>query len=139
MRVYVDGVFDLLHVGHVAMFHKARAIADDVTLIVGVVRDEDAASYKRPPVIRYEDRVAMVRECRAVDEVVEAQLVLSSAFLERHQVQAVIHGDDDAQSAFYAVPLEMGIMRYLPYTPRTSTTAIIARAQQLEAATLRVE
>ena len=128
MRVYVDGVFDMLHVGHVAMFYKARAIAPHVTLVVGVVRDEDVAQYKRKPIISYADRVAMVRECRAVDEVVEAQLVISSEFLTRHQLHLVVHGDDDTQSDFYAVPLEMGIMRYLPYTPSISTTDIITRA-----------
>lgn len=128
MRVYLDGVFDMLHVGHVAMFHKARAVAPDVTLVVGVVRDEDVAHYKRTPIIPYKDRMTMVRECRAVDEVIEAELVISSEFLERNQLQLVIHGDDDTQSDFYAVPLEMGIMRYLPYTTSTSTTDIISRA-----------
>ena len=130
MRVYVDGVFDMLHVGHVAMFYKARSIAPHATLVVGVVRDEDAAQYKRKPIVSYEDRVAMVRECRAVDEVVEAQLVISSEFLARHALQRVVHGDDDPQSDFYAVPLQRGIMHYLPYTPSTSTTDIIVKAVQ---------
>ena len=135
MRVYVDGVFDMLHVGHVAMFYKARSVAPHATLVVGVVRDEDAAQYKREPIVSYEDRVAMVRECRAVDEVVEAQLVISSEFLERHRLQIVVHGDDDPQSDFYAVPLEMGIMHYLPYTRGISTTDIMNRVLRRATAT----
>ena len=125
MRVYVDGVFDLFHYGHAQMLERARALGDE--LWVGVVTDQDARSYKRSPVLTYAERAAAVRACRHADRVVEAQLVLDSAFIERHGIHKVVHGDDSNQADFFAVPLEMGIMHYLPYTRGISTTDIINR------------
>ena len=58
-------------------------------------------------------------------------VVLDAAFLRAHRVDRVVHGDDCAQADFFAVPLEMGIMRYLPYTPGISTTEIIRRIRDL--------
>lgn len=127
MRIYVDGVFDLFHYGHVRMLERARALGD--TLVVGVVRDEDVQLYKRTPVLALEERMEVVRGCRHADEVVVAQLVVDQAFLSRHRIDRVVHGDDSAQSEFYAAPLEMGIMLYLPYTRSISTTDIMRRIQ----------
>ena len=127
MRVYVDGVFDLFHYGHVRMLQRARALGD--TLVVGVVTDADAQSYKRVPLMSLAERKEMVQSCRYVDEVVEAQLTLEAEFLHRHGIEVVVHGDDSPQQEFYAVPLAMGIMHYLPYTPSVSTTDIIRRCQ----------
>ena len=122
-RVYVDGVFDLFHRGHLRMLEQARALGGE--LWVGVVSDQDAATYKRRPVIGYDDRAAVVRACRHVDRVVQAQLVIDAAFLARHGIDVVVHGDDTEQQEFFAVPARMGIMRYLPYTTDISTTDII--------------
>jgi len=129
MRVYVDGVFDLFHYGHVRMLKRARELGD--TLVVGVVTDADAQSYKRVPLMSLAERMEMVQSCRYVDEVVEAQLTLDQAFLHKHHIAVVVHGDDSQQDEFYAVPLAMGIMRYLPYTQSVSTTDIIQRCNHL--------
>ena len=125
MRVYVDGVFDLFHAGHVRLLQQAQELGDE--LVVGVVTDADAQTYKRAPVLTYPERVAVVRACRYADEVVEAQLVLDVAFLQKHRIHKVVHGDDCSQADFFAVPLEMGIMHYLPYTRGISTTDIMNR------------
>ena len=133
MRVYVDGVFDLFHAGHVRLLQQARELGDD--LVVGVVTDADAMTYKRAPVLTYPERVAVVRACRYADEVVEAQLVLDAPFLEKHRIHKVVHGDDCSQSDFFAVPLELGIMHYLPYTRGISTTDIMNRVLRRATAT----
>jgi glycerol-3-phosphate cytidylyltransferase len=130
-RVYVDGVFDLFHYGHVNLLRQARALG--TTLVVGVVADADAALYKRTPVLTQAERLAVVRGCRYADEVIPAQLVLDEAFLRRHQIDVVVHGDDSTQTEFYAAPLEMGIMQYLPYTTTVSTTEILARIRRAPA------
>ena len=125
MRVYVDGVFDLFHAGHVRLLQQARELGDE--LVVGVVTDADAMTYKRAPLLTYPERVEVVRACRYADKVVEAQLVLDAPFLEKHRIHKVVHGDDCSQSDFCAVPLELGIMHYLPYTRGISTTDIMNR------------
>ena len=49
VRVYVDMVGDLFHAGHVALLREARSHGD--RLVVGVLSDETAASYKRRPIM----------------------------------------------------------------------------------------
>lgn len=66
--VYTYGVFDLFHRGHVELLKEAKALGDE--LIVGVFTDEVAESFKRKPVIGFEDRLHMVAHCKFVDRVV---------------------------------------------------------------------
>lgn len=126
--VYADGVFDLFHPGHVAFLRRARAEGGPgARLVVGVVGDADAA-WKRPPVMTAAERAAMVRACGAADEVVEdCPLVLTAEFLAARGVTLVVHGDDARQEEFFRVPIAMGIMRYVPYTPGVSTSELIRR------------
>jgi cytidyltransferase-like protein len=129
--IYVDGVFDLFHAGHVAYLRQCRellGVHGATRLLVGVVSDEDAASYKRTPVLTLAERAEVVEACSLVDEVLRAApLVLTEEFLCEREVVRVVHGDDDRQSAFFHVPLRLGIMSYVPYTQGISTSEIIAR------------
>lgn len=131
-RVYVDGVFDLFHAGHLQLLKKAReAGGAGARLVVGVITDE-AAAWKRRPVIPHAQRLEMLRACRLVDEIVpRPPLVLTEDFIASLGITLVVHGDDDPQAAFFKVPRALGIMRYVPYTARgpyaVSTSEIIAR------------
>ena len=64
-----NGVFDLLHVGHVRYLRGAKAEAD--VLVVGVNGDESVRRLKGPgrPVLPAEDRALLVAAQRAVDHV----------------------------------------------------------------------
>ena len=121
--VYVDGVFDLFHSGHLSFLRKSRELGD--YLIAGVIADEDVKSYKRKPVFPYQDRVQMLSECRLVDKVIPAELFLTKEFIEGNNISTVVHGDDDEQVEFFRVPREMGIMKYVSYTSGISTTQLI--------------
>ena len=69
MRVYVDGVFDLYHRGHLESFKyikseefsKLMNIKSNIHLIVGVVSDKDCESYKRKPIINELDRLELIK------------------------------------------------------------------------------
>ena len=127
-RVYADMVADLFHRGHVEFLRKAKSLFDETYLIIGVHSDETVASYKRKPIFTMSDRVAIVGSCKYVDEVIEdAPLRLTEKFIEDHKIQVVIHGDDMSEffKECYHVPLELGIMRLLPYYNEISTTQII--------------
>jgi cytidyltransferase-like protein len=128
-RVYVDLVADLFHYGHVAFLRQARALGD--TLIVGVHSDAVAASYKRAPVMRMDERLRVVEACRYVDEVIpDAPLSLSEEWLRRHRIDLVAHGDDldsGILQTMYTVPHRLGIFRTIPYTTGISTSDILAR------------
>jgi len=121
--IYVDGVFDLFHAGHIAFLRKALTFGD--ILIIGVVTDEDAQSYKRQPIIPFNYRIKMIEEFGIAAKVIPAVLHIDKSFIEKHNINIVIHGDDDEQAEFFKVPREMGIMRYVPYTKGISTSDII--------------
>jgi len=131
-RVYVDMVADLFHFGHVAFLEQARTYGEE--LVVGVHSDATVESYKRRPVMTMDERVASVRGCRFVDEVVpDAPLVITREWLELHRIDLVVHGDDfnpALADRLYGVPMAMGIFHTVPYTPGISSTEIIRRIQE---------
>lgn len=127
--VYADIVGDLFHAGHVSLLRAARAMGD--RLIVGVHDDEAVASYKRMPVLSMQERMAVAEGCKYCDVVLpHAPLIISEAFLRENEIDLVVHGDDiDAQSLqrSYGVPIQLGIMRLVPYSQIVSTSEIIRR------------
>ena len=64
------GVYDLLHIGHVELFRKAKALGD--RLVVAVQSSEVVKQFKPNSDLVYstEERCYMVRAIRYVDEVV---------------------------------------------------------------------
>ena len=131
MRVYADMVADLFHYGHMRFLKKARAIGD--YLLVGIHADDVLVSYKRRPILTMEERVASVAECRYVDEALpNAPLMVDRAWIEKYNIDLVVHGDDfsqEQQEYYYKVPIEMGIFRTVAYTQGISTTEIIRRCK----------
>jgi len=134
VRVYVDMVGDLFHAGHVALLREARSHGD--RLVVGVLSDETAASYKRRPIMTLAERVAVIEACRWVDEVVpDAPFTVTEDFLEEHAITTVVHGDDlspEGAASIYGPAVAAGRFVAVPRTDGISTTEVIRRV--LEAA-----
>src|SRR3989338_6526557 len=68
--VYVDGGFDLFHVGHIEFLKKAKALG--TYLIVGLHDDDVITQVKGQgfPIMNVHERVLGVLSCRYVDDVV---------------------------------------------------------------------
>ena len=127
MIVYVSMVADLFHSGHVQFLKKAASYGD--TLIVGLITEEDAMSYKRKPIIPLENRVIVMRSCKYVDKVlVDVPLLITDKFIEDNKIDLCIHAHDKNDTSYdemYRIPIELGIFKRLDYTYGMSTTAII--------------
>ena len=129
-RVYVDGCFDMFHVGHLRSFGHCHDLAEHVTLIVGVIGDDVAADYKRRPIISLPDRADIVEAIALVSEVIrDPPLVMTDSFLREHRIDLVAHAfcnaaDAQKQDHCFQVARERGIFRTIPYTRSVSTTAI---------------
>ena len=125
-------VADLFHYGHIEFLKNASAFGDH--LLVGVCSDEAVRANKRDPILKMEERVASVAGCRYVDEVVpDAPWIMDAAWIEKHRIDLVVHGDDYSQDQIdriYDVPISMGIFRTVLYTPGISTTEIIRRCKE---------
>src|SRR5262245_20353025 len=90
-RVYVGMVADLLHHGHVALLEEA---ARHGRVMVGLLTDEAASSYKRRPLLRWDERRALVAALRSVSEIVPQESLDYRPNLRLHRPDVVVHGDD---------------------------------------------
>jgi D-beta-D-heptose 7-phosphate kinase/D-beta-D-heptose 1-phosphate adenosyltransferase len=68
-KVFVNGTFDVLHAGHLALLNYAKSLGD--YLVVGIDTDERVKEKKGPtrPVNSVEDRTLMLMNLKSVDEV----------------------------------------------------------------------
>ena len=127
-------VADLFHYGHVNFLRAAREQGD--YLKVGIHSDEVARNYKRIPILSMEERIAAVAGCRYVDEVIgDAPLSVSREWIELHDIDLVVHGDDFNDELYqlcYRDPIDMGIFRTVQYTAGISSSEIIARCRAAE-------
>lgn len=64
---YTQGVFDMFHIGHLNLLNHAKECCD--ILLVGVNADALVQEYKhKTPVIREDQRLAIVRNIKSVDD-----------------------------------------------------------------------
>lgn len=130
--VFCNGVYDLLHAGHMNLFESAATYGS--YLIVGVHNDKDVASYKRTPALTHEQRCSTVRKCKYVDEVIpDCPLYITKKFIEEHNIDVVLCSEEynKEDDQYYKIPREMGILEVLPRTPGISTSDILKRVQYI--------
>lgn len=142
MRVLILGTFDILHEGHTAFLHWGRRLAGPYEpwrneLVVGLNTDRFAASYKRPPVMSYQERKRVLGALRDVDRVEpnDQEDGTIDYLLKLVRPGVVVapgdwHGRD--WHGQVGVPVEefwrRGIaVAWVPGTPGVSTTDIIGR------------
>ena len=134
-RVYMDGVFDLFHAGHLESIRSAMALGS--SLVVGVTGDDDAEGYKRRPVISESDRADIVSALEGVEKVImPCPLVVTEEFMEAEGIDLVVHGfaddaDFEKQREFFAAPIRLGKFEKIPYSKKDSTTQILRRLENL--------
>ena len=67
-KVITYGTFDLLHIGHINLLRRAKALGD--YLIVAVSTDEFNAGKHKEAYHSFEDRKAILEAIKYVDEVI---------------------------------------------------------------------
>eukprot|EP00921_Rhytidocystis_pertsovi_P010949 GHVQ01017636.1.p1 GENE.GHVQ01017636.1~~GHVQ01017636.1.p1 ORF type:complete len:354 (-),score=57.45 GHVQ01017636.1:1436-2497(-) len=99
VRIYADGVYDLLHVGHMRQLEQARQLFPHVILIVGVASDEETHRLKGPTVQSMAERAETLRHVRWVDEVVApCPWIITPEFVHKHRIHYVAHDDAPYQA-----------------------------------------
>jgi len=132
--VFTNGVFDILHRGHVEYLTAAKTLGD--LLIVGINSDSSVKKIKGPlrPVVPEEDRAYLVSQLAAVDAVClfaeetpyEAIRALKPDVLVKGadwKVEDVVGKD--------VVEASGGRVLTIPLVPQRSTTNIIERIGKL--------
>ncbi len=89
--VYMCFSTEYIHSGHVAIINKARRLG---RLIIGILSDEAVASFKRYPLIPFEERKTLFENLAGVERVVEQKSLSYKENLEILKPDYVVHGDD---------------------------------------------
>ena len=89
--VYMNFATDILHSGHINLIRRAERLG---RLIIGVLSDEAVASFKRFPMLPFEERKILLETIAGVYKVVEQKTVSLRENLERYRPTYVVHGDD---------------------------------------------
>ena len=89
--VYMCFSTDMVHSGHIAIIRKAEKLG---RLIVGVLSDEAVASYRRFPLLPFEERKSLFENIAGIDHVVEQKTLSYADILRELKPTYVVHGDD---------------------------------------------
>lgn len=123
VTVITFGTFDVLHVGHIRVLQRARALGD--RLLVGVSADRLNVSKKgRAPVFTEDERLEIVAALRDVDGVfLEESLEQKREYVVAHGATVLAMGDD--WKGRFDELSDICRVVYFPRTPSVSTTALI--------------
>jgi len=128
--VFTNGVFDLLHPGHVRYLQDARALGD--LLIVGLNADASVRRNKGPgrPINTQHERAEVLAALACVDAVVIFDEDTPAAIIELVQPDVLVKGADWAADAIVGrdtVEARGGRVVRVPVEQGYSTTAIVER------------
>ncbi len=143
--VLTNGVFDLLHIGHITYLQQARALGD--VLVVGLNSDSSTRAIKGPqrPLVPEEARAHMLAALRCVDYVTIFAQPTAEALAAAVQPDMYVKGGDYATTAgstdsvnedrlpeARVVRSTGGRVVLLAYQEGYSTSALIERIVQLQ-------
>jgi len=132
-RVFTNGVFDLLHRGHVSYLDRARRLGG--SLIVGVNTDDSVRRLGKGgdrPINPLEDRLAVLAALEAVDLVIPFDEDTPLALVIACRPDIIVKGGD------YTVETTVGAAEVtgwggrfeaIPLVPGRSTTRLLARVR----------
>ncbi|MBR6395760.1 MAG: glycerol-3-phosphate cytidylyltransferase [Lachnospiraceae bacterium] len=120
-KVITYGTFDLLHIGHINLLRRAKALGD--YLIVAVSTDEFNAGKHKEAYHSFEDRKAILEAIKYVDEVIpETTWDQKIKDVQDNNVDVFVMGNDwEGKFDFLKDYCEVV---YLPRTEGISTTKI---------------
>ncbi len=119
--VYTSGTFDMFHSNHLKMIKHARGLGD--TLIVGVSTDELVCSYKRPPIIPFEERLAIIESLKYPDIVIPQKSLDHTETVKKLNIDVFVVGDDWVGKYDYLKKLGVSVF-YFPYGDGVSSSKI---------------
>jgi len=133
--VFTNGVFDLLHVGHVRYLAQARALGD--ALVVAVNSDRSVRELKGAdrPLTTENDRAEILTALAAVDYVTIFDDISPRSLIAKLLPDVLVKGGDYSLDQIHGreeVEAAGGRVVSLPFVAGASTTEIIGRIKTTE-------
>ena len=131
--VFTNGVFDLLHVGHVRYLTEARALGE--ALVVAINSDRAVRELKGPirPVFDDNERAEILAALRQVDYVVVFDNISPRTLISQLVPDVLVKGGDyqlDQIQGREEVEAAGGKVISLPFIDGASTTTLIERMKK---------
>lgn len=128
--VFTNGVFDLLHVGHVRYLAQARALGD--ALLVAINSDQTVRELKGPdrPVFNHLERAEILAALRFVDYVTIFDNISPRSLITKLLPDVLVKGGDYQLDQIHGreeVEAAGGKVISLPFVEGASTTDIISK------------
>ncbi|HHY83206.1 MAG TPA: phosphoenolpyruvate mutase [Clostridiales bacterium] len=89
--VYMCFSTDVIHGGHTSIIEKAAKLGE---LTIGMLTDEVVASYRRFPVLKYDERVKILQSIKGVSRVIPQRTLSYAENLRMLKPDYVVHGDN---------------------------------------------
>jgi rfaE bifunctional protein nucleotidyltransferase chain/domain len=131
--VFTNGVFDLLHVGHVRYLAQARALGD--ALVVAINSDRAVRVLKGPnrPVFGQAERAEILAALRSVDYVTIFDDISPRKLIAKLLPDLLVKGGDYGLDQIHGreeVEAAGGRVISVPFVEGVSTTALIERMKK---------
>jgi len=131
--VFTNGVFDLLHVGHVRYLTEARALGE--ALVVAINSDRAVRELKGPnrPVFDENERAEILAALRQVDYVVVFDNISPRTLISQLVPDVLVKGGDYQLEQIHGreeVEAAGGKVISLPFIDGASTTTLIERMKK---------
>lgn len=135
-KVYIAMSADVIHNGHINIIREGAKYGD---VIIGLLTDRAIASYKRLPMLSFEEREIIFREIKGVTEVVPQDTLDYTENLLKYRPDFVVHGDDwrtGTQKSIRQKVIDLlasygGKLIEVPYTRDVSCTALEKNIREL--------
>lgn len=133
--VFTNGVFDILHRGHVTYLSRAKALGD--ILIVGVNSDAGVRRLKGAgrPINTLEDRAQILAALSCVDHLIAFDEPTPIELIRALRPDVFVKGGDYTRASLPEAPVveeQGGVVQILPYLAERSTTSMIERIRASE-------
>ena len=131
--VFTNGVFDLLHVGHVRYLAQARALGD--ALVVAINSDRSVRELKGPdrPVFDEAERAEILAALRQVDYVVVFDDISPRSLITQLLPDVLVKGGDYQPDQIHGreeVEAAGGKVISLPFVDGASTSRLLERMKK---------
>ena len=122
--VFTNGCFDLIHVGHISLFQKAKSLGD--VLIVAINSDKSLANIKGPkrPLVCQKDRVKVLSALQFIDYIIIFSQNTPYEVLKKIKPDILVKGADYKVKDIIGREFVKEVYRF-PFVKGKSTTNLI--------------